>query len=235
MIIYGYKAVNLSSIALPVSCVSCKHDQQRLLIYRNFFTLFYLSIFPLNKNAFFRCPQCGEETKKKKFLKNLANEGNDAETAKNHLNQLIKQTKTPLKAFVFPILILLFIGIIFALNAYHDHQESQRIESYFTAPTNQALFIIKINETKYPYHIAYIPETFEQDYVMLEWKYGYQFASEARKELVEARTALYDGKIKDHFNPPFLITKESLDVFSIIKIEILNDPVDWQSVHWDET
>lgn len=131
MIIYGIKPIHLKTIDIPIRCSSCSHSCQRIHIYRNFLSLFFIPFVPLRKKAIVGCLNCGRQRNKRSFFKEKASEGIDVTEAKIHFKKLVKEAKTPLYAFAMLCIVTVFFTGSIAWVHYNEHHSAIQDSSYF--------------------------------------------------------------------------------------------------------
>jgi zinc ribbon protein len=205
MILYGTKTITLKTIDLPISCTACNHHQQQIQVYRKFFSLFFIPVFPFLKNALISCTNCGNQMKLKQFFKDFNEKGKDVAVAKTHMKSLIKEAKTPFYTYATTGLALAVLAGFGGYFYYEEHRMAMQASAYAQQPIDNVLLVYKDEEEAYPYHIAYIPKIEDKEAVFFGWNYSYLTASDAKSDLSTVRNAIFNNTVKKNFGTPLLI------------------------------
>ncbi len=228
MLIYGTKTIDLKTIDLPVACTNCGHSQQRLHIFRNFLSLYFIPIIPLRKKGIVNCPACLNELKEKVFFKELAYKGLDLAQAKSHYKSFLNSTKTPLYMYVLPFLLLAFLVGCFATTFHESQQIKLSVKEYLKSPLGNVITVIKSKEGAYPYHISYIAEIYGETAVVFDWGYSYESKNDVERGVKLARKSIDKNDLKTDFSLPHFVPVEIVKEVGIVDIRTLNKPVDWK-------
>lgn len=122
MIIYGTKGTHLHSE--KVSGVKCQHCEQQsghtISIYGQYAYIYWIPIFPIGKKSFSECHHCKATFKKKEMDDQL----------KLKLENVLRNTKTPITHWIGLLIITSLIGLGF----YTSNQHKKDVENYIAMP-----------------------------------------------------------------------------------------------------
>ncbi len=217
MIIYGTKAIPLKIVDIPLACSNCGHGQRHIHVFRNFFSLFFIPVLPLNKGALIHCPNCKKEQTKKEFLKEFE-DNKDAAALKEQLKSMIREAKVPLYAYATTALAFCLV-FGFAAFIYNENSKSSALAaSYGQGPTANVLAIVRDQEEAFPYGINYISHIQDQEAVIFQWKYSYASQKDAQKDLLRVKSSISGNNLKKNFLEPVLVPLDAFHKVDFVHI-----------------
>lgn len=67
MLIFGVKNKAIDSKPVDVVCTECTRTEQRVHTFQKYFHIFYVPVFPLNRQSVLECQHCKKVSWKKSF------------------------------------------------------------------------------------------------------------------------------------------------------------------------
>lgn len=220
-IVYGTKYYVLQQIMLPIPCKQCGHPDQTMIVTKEFFTVYFVPLMPLRRKMTISCPHCLREISKRRFLKELAEQGKDKDNIREKLNQLLRKTKVPMRHYVPLSIALIVLAGIFMINFQSDRLQKELIKKYQEDPKTSALVVLRMDNENFPYTVIYISEIDNDSVIIYPMLYSFDTISSVDKILVSAEKQIKTAEMKD-FGEQCLLTKEELRDLKFVKLRTVN-------------
>ena len=209
-IFFGNYARVLEDVKLTQACTSCKRDGLFATFIQNYFSIFWIPMFPTGKDVYITCDNCGAMFDPAKVS-----------IARSEIERLTP--KTPKWTFAGLIVIVLVIGAGFIFASIEEQQELENTKTYQAAPLKNDLYLVELKKPEDGYTI-YKLESVKRSETGEIIEYSFQGSEWYYEDFYDTKDAATSSAVeeKDYFISEVLTL--SADEFNKFKIKQILRP-----------